>query len=95
MADLHERTHVDWTRLRHSDTVTRCPYKGTTSGYWSFDSDTASHEDIAWAYDLPTLHANRIAGLAAIYNEHVDLHVDGVLLPRPADPTRAAAEQGG
>ncbi|KUJ33899.1 uncharacterized protein (DUF427 family) [Streptomyces sp. 3212.3] len=87
-----ERMHVDWTKLRRSDTVTRCPYKGTTSGYWSFDSDTASHEDIAWAYDFPTIHANRIAGLAAFYNEHVDLYVDGVLLPRPTDPTRGPAK---
>jgi uncharacterized protein (DUF427 family) len=87
-----ERMHVDWTKLRRSDTVTRCPYKGTTSGYWSFDSDTASHEDIAWAYDFPTIHANRIAGLAAFYNEHVDLYVDGVLLPRPIDPTRGPAK---
>ncbi|MFD0137644.1 DUF427 domain-containing protein [Streptomyces sp. NPDC127159] len=86
-----ERMQVDWTKLRRSDTVTRCPYKGTTSGYWSFDSDTASHEDIVWAYDFPTVHANRIAGLAAFYNEHVDLYVDGVLLPRPTDPTRGPA----
>ncbi|MFF3252905.1 DUF427 domain-containing protein [Actinacidiphila glaucinigra] len=80
-----ERMYVDWARLRHSDTVTRCPYKGTTSGYWSFDGDTASHEDIAWGYDFPTIHANRIAGLVAFYNEHVDLYVDGHLLPKPTD----------
>ncbi|MFI2300361.1 DUF427 domain-containing protein [Actinacidiphila glaucinigra] len=80
-----ERMYVDWARLRHSDTVTRCPYKGTTSGYWSFDGGTASHEDIAWGYDFPTIHANRIAGLVAFYNEHVDLYVDGHLLPKPTD----------
>lgn len=83
-----DRTHVDWTRLRHSDTVTRCPYKGTTSSYWSFDSDVATHEDIAWAYDFPTIHANRIAGMVAFYNEHVDLYADGTLLPRPSDPAQ-------
>ncbi|WP_405689625.1 DUF427 domain-containing protein [Streptomyces sp. NBC_01185] len=79
-----DRVHVDLAGLRHSDTVTRCPYKGTTSGYWSFDSDAAAHQDIAWAYDFPTVHVNRIAGLVAFYNEHVDLYVDGELLPRPA-----------
>ncbi|MEV7141645.1 DUF427 domain-containing protein [Streptomyces tauricus] len=84
-----DRTHIDWSRLRHSDTVTRCPYKGTTSAYWSFDSDTAAHEDIAWSYDFPTIHANRIAGLTAFYNEHVDLYVDGVLLSSLADSTGA------
>lgn len=87
-----DRTAIDWTRLRPSDTLTRCPYKGTTSGYWSFDSDIASHEDIAWMYDFPTIHANRIAGLAAFYNEHVDLYVDGSLLPRPVDPARTASD---
>lgn len=79
-----DRLHVDRTRLRHSRTVTRCPYKGTTSGYWSFDSDAATHADIAWAYDFPTLHVNRIAGMVAFYNERVDLYVDGTLLPRPS-----------
>ncbi|MFI2780316.1 DUF427 domain-containing protein [Streptomyces sp. ALB3] len=77
-----DRTHVDLARLRHSGTVTRCPYKGTTSGYWSFDSDIAAHEDIAWAYDFPTVHVSRIAGLIAFYNERVDLYVDGTALPR-------------
>ncbi|WP_399894939.1 DUF427 domain-containing protein [Streptomyces sp. BBFR51] len=80
-----DRTHIHWARLRHSDTVTRCPYKGTTSSYWSFDSETASHEDIAWTYDFPTIHANRIAGMSAFYNEHVDLYIDGDLLPKPPD----------
>ncbi|MBH5129875.1 MULTISPECIES: DUF427 domain-containing protein [unclassified Streptomyces] len=84
--------NIDWTRLRHSDTVTRCPYKGTTSDYWSFDGDTGAHEDIAWTYDFPTIHANRIAGLTAFYNEHVDLYVDGSLLPRPVDSTRVASD---
>lgn len=78
-----DRAHVDWARLRRTGTVTRCPYKGTTSGYWSFDGSTAAHEDIAWAYDFPTIHANRIAGLTAFYNEHVDLFVDGEPLPKP------------
>lgn len=74
--------HIDWSRLRHSDTVTRCPYKGTTSDYWSFDGVTGPHTDIAWTYDFPTIHANRIAGTTAFYNEHVDLYVDGTRLPK-------------
>ncbi|MFD8612137.1 DUF427 domain-containing protein [Streptomyces sp. NPDC059631] len=79
-----DHTHIDWTRLRASGTVTGCPYKGTTSGYWSFDGPAGAHEDIAWAYDFPTVQVHRIAGLVAFYNEHVDLYVDGTLLPRPA-----------
>ncbi|MFI1440557.1 DUF427 domain-containing protein [Streptomyces fructofermentans] len=83
-----DRTHIRWSRLRHSDTVTRCAYKGTTSAYWSFDSDIASHQDIAWGYDFPTMQANRIAGLTTFYNDRVDLYVDGDLLPGSSDPTR-------
>ena len=33
-----DRTDVDWTHLVPSDTKTSCPYKGTTSGYWSVDT---------------------------------------------------------
>jgi uncharacterized protein (DUF427 family) len=84
-----DRTHVDWSRLRHSDTVSQCPYKGTTSGYWSFDNGTARYEDIAWAYDFPTVQAHRVAGLTAFYNEQVDLYVDGVLLPTLAEGSSA------
>jgi uncharacterized protein (DUF427 family) len=73
--------------------VTHCPYKGTTSDYWSFDGETGPHEDIAWAYDFPTIHANRIAGLVAFYNEHVDLSIDGVLLPRPGDLSSGAVPE--
>ncbi|WP_447035471.1 DUF427 domain-containing protein [Streptomyces sp. DSM 118878] len=86
-----DHTTIAWSRLRHSDAVTRCPYKGTTSGYWSFDSGAAFHEDIAWTFDFPTIHANRIAGLTAFDNEHVDLYIDDFLLPQPADATQATA----
>ncbi|MFD4258936.1 DUF427 domain-containing protein [Streptomyces sp. NPDC058534] len=72
-----DRAYVDWTRLLPSDTVTRCPYKGTTSGYWSLRSDPEAHPDIVWAYDFPTAQVHRIAGLVAFYGEQVDLQVDG------------------
>ncbi|MFJ4466971.1 DUF427 domain-containing protein [Streptomyces sp. NPDC089424] len=87
--------HVDLTRLRASETVTSCPYKGTTSGYWSFDGELATHEDIAWSYDFPTAQVPRIAGLIAFYNEHVDLHVDGAPLPRSTEPPPTAASRRG
>jgi uncharacterized protein (DUF427 family) len=82
-----DRVHVDWTRMAATDTVTACPYKGTTSGYWSVRTDTAVHRDLAWAYDFPTRQLAPIAGLVAFYNEHVDLFVDGGRLPRP-EPLR-------
>ncbi|MFE0204393.1 DUF427 domain-containing protein [Streptomyces sp. NPDC058985] len=75
-----DRAYVDWTRLLPSDTVTRCPYKGTTSGYWSLRSDPGAHPDLVWAYDFPTAQVQRIAGLVAFYGEQVGLRVDG----RPA-----------
>ncbi|MGW4518087.1 DUF427 domain-containing protein [Streptomyces sp. NPDC004393] len=84
-----ERAYVDWTRLRPSETVTACPYKGRTSGYWSFVSGAAAHDNVVWAYDFPTVSCAAIAGRVAFYNEHVDLYLDGVLLPRPTALSRA------
>ncbi|MCX5317912.1 hypothetical protein [Streptomyces sp. NBC_00154] len=42
------------------------------------------------AYDFPTSHANRIAGMVAYCNERVGLHTDGTLLPRPTESTPTA-----
>lgn len=78
-----DRLDVDLTRLRPSDTVTSCPYKGTTSAYWSADVDGHLTPDLAWAYDFPTRQLLPIAGLVAFYNEKVDLTVDGTRLERP------------
>jgi uncharacterized protein (DUF427 family) len=77
------RAEVDFTHLTPSDTVTACPYKGTTSGYWTARLDGASHADIAWTYDFPTRQLLPIAGLIAFYNEKVDTFLDGRLLARP------------
>ena len=76
------RTEVDFGRLTPSDTVTQCPYKGRTSGYWS----VGERVDLAWAYDFPTPALAPIAGLVCFYNEKVDLTVDGELQPRPDTP---------
>ena len=80
------RTEVDFTHFVASDTVTACPYKGTTSGYWSVRIGDAVHPDLAWAYDFPTRELAPIAGLVAFYNEHVDVFVDGEQLERPTTP---------
>ena len=69
-----------------SDTVTACPYKGTTSGYWSVRIGEPLHPDLAWAYDFPTRQLLPIAGLIAFYNEKVDIILDGERLERPHDP---------
>jgi uncharacterized protein (DUF427 family) len=77
------RTDVNFEHLQATDTVTDCPYKGRTSGYWSVVSGEAVHADLAWAYDFPTRELLPIAGLIAFYNERVDIVLDGERLPRP------------
>ncbi len=79
-----DRLDVHFEYLRPSDTLTACPYKGTTSGYWSVAVGGRLEPDLAWAYDFPTRQLLPIAGLVAFYNEKVDLVVDGAPLERPA-----------
>ncbi len=81
-----ERTAVDFTHLRPSDTVTACPYKGRTSGYWSVDVGGEVHPDLAWTYDFPTRQLLPIAGMIAFYDEKMDVFVDGELQPRLQTP---------
>jgi uncharacterized protein (DUF427 family) len=76
--------------LRPSDTSSKCPYKGTAA-YWSVDTSTATaggrlHTDVVWIYRAPLPESQKIAGLAAFYNERVDLYVDGVKQQRPKSP---------
>jgi uncharacterized protein (DUF427 family) len=77
-------TEVDFSHLEASDTVTACPYKGRTSGYWSVRTGGTLYEDMAWAYDFPTRELLPISGLIAFYNERVDLFVGGEAVARPS-----------
>lgn len=77
------RTEIDEAHLVPSDTVTRCPYKGTTTAYWTAEVGNRREPDVAWSYDFPTRQLLPIAGLVAFYNERVDLVVDGRRLVRP------------
>ena len=79
-----DRTDVRFGHLVPTDEVSECPYKGTTSEYWSVSVNGTVHENLAWAYDFPTRQLQPITGLVAFYNEKVDLFVDGVLLARPS-----------
>ena len=81
------RTDLDLDHLVASETVTECPYKGTTSQYWSAEVGGTRVDDIAWSYDFPTVAVAPIAGLVAFYNEKADLILDGNLLERPATGT--------
>jgi uncharacterized protein (DUF427 family) len=75
-------TDVRMNLLRPSDTQSHCPYKGTAS-YWSVDTGDAVHEDIVWIYRTPLPESQKVAGLACLYNEKVDLYLDGELQERP------------
>jgi uncharacterized protein (DUF427 family) len=77
------RTEVHFEHLVASETVTSCPYKGMTSGYWSVRLGDRVLADLAWAYDFPTRQLLPIAGLVAFYNEKVDIVIDGQRLERP------------
>ena len=78
------RTEVDFTHLVPTTTVTACPYKGRTTGYWSIRTGDTLHQDLAWAYDFPTVAMTPIAGLVSFYNEKLDIFVDGEEVPRPS-----------
>ena len=77
------RTDVRLEHLQPSTTISSCPYKGQTSGYWSLAGAEHAQGDIAWSYDFPTAAVLPIAGLIAFYNEKVDIFLDGELLERP------------
>jgi len=57
---------------------TTCPYKGTTSGYWS----TGDEEAVAWTYAETLPEVAPIAGHIAFFNERVEIEVDGVVQER-------------
>lgn len=78
-----QRTDVFFSHLERSDTVTYCPYKGTTSDYWSATVGGKTHRDIAWSYAYPNVAVAAIAGLVAFYDERVDTFLDGVPVIRP------------
>jgi uncharacterized protein (DUF427 family) len=69
-------------RLVPSATVSHCPYKGSAN-YWSVDVNGQQHDDFVWIYRSPLPESQKVAGLAAFYNERVDLYIDGELQDRP------------
>jgi uncharacterized protein (DUF427 family) len=77
------RTDLNFDYLVSTLTVTACPYKGKTSGYWSVRVGDETYPDLAWAYDFPTRQLLPIAGLISFYNEKVDVFLGKDLLTRP------------
>ena len=81
-----DKSAVDFSRLTATATITECPYKGRTTGYWSVRTGEREYADLAWCYDFPTRQLLPIAGLVAFYNEQIDLVVDGQSMGRPVTP---------
>jgi uncharacterized protein (DUF427 family) len=75
-------TDVRTELLRPSDSVSHCPYKGTAA-YWSVDTGTNVHKDVVWIYRAPLPESQKVAGLAAFYDEKVDVFVDDVHQRQP------------
>jgi uncharacterized protein (DUF427 family) len=78
--------------LKPSETITRCPYKGTAS-YYSVKLEDGG-KDLVWYYEQPLDEVGRIKGLVCFFNEKVDLELDGELQQRPDSPwsTRVKSE---
>ena len=72
-----DKTAIDWSLLDASDTETECPYKGTTSGYWTARVGATVAEDVAWGYDFPTRQLQPVTGLVGFYDEKLDVYLDG------------------
>jgi len=68
-----------------SDTQTHCPYKGT-AGYFNLQVNGVEHKDLVWFYRAPLPESQKIAGLVCLYNEKVDIYLDGELQERPKSP---------
>ncbi len=75
-------TDIRTDLLRPSATQTSCPYKGTAS-YWSVDAGSGLHKDIVWIYRTPLPESQKVAGLAAFYDERVDVFINGERQDRP------------
>lgn len=68
--------------LRPSDFHTQCAYKGQAS-YYSVETASGLHENLAWTYPEPLRGAGQIKGLVAFFDERVDTTVDGRIRARP------------
>jgi len=71
--------------LKHSETVSHCPFKGVAT-FYSVRAGGTLHQDLAWSYPDPILENPRIADLVAFFNERVDLVIDGERQRRPFTP---------
>lgn len=72
--------------LEESDTVTRCPYKGTASYYSVAGASDDAGKDLIWYYEDPMAEVGPIKGLLCFFNERVQIELDGELEECPETP---------
>ena len=60
-----------------SETVTHCPYKGSTV-YYHVRLDEREEPDLAWTYPTPRAESLPVAGHICFPAERTEVHVDGV-----------------
>ncbi|KAI6129004.1 hypothetical protein EDD16DRAFT_1546676 [Pisolithus croceorrhizus] len=70
-------TDVRLDFLRPSETTTACPYKGVANYYNVVLPNGKIHKDVVWYYRAPLAECIQITGMAAFYDEKVDVWVDG------------------
>ena len=69
--------------LDPSDTVTRCPYKGTAAYFSVRPENGETVKDLIWYYDQPLRAVDTITGRLCFFNERVEVEVDGELESQP------------
>lgn len=69
--------------VESTETLTRCPYKGTASYYAVKRENGEAVKDLIWYYDDPLRAVDQIAGRLCFFNERCDVEVDGKLEGRP------------
>ncbi len=79
------REDVRMELLEPTGLTTRCPYKGIAS-YWNVRVGQRIAQNILWSYQNPIAECPKIRGLLSVFNERVDLYVDGELQIRPITP---------
>ena len=87
-----EDVKVDLERSPHR---TYCPYKGEAS-YWSFEAGGRTIDNLLWTYEDPLEDVAALRGLLALFDEVVDVTLDGEERPRPdTDFARAMKNEFG
>ncbi|MFD4530271.1 DUF427 domain-containing protein, partial [Streptomyces sp. NPDC058470] len=76
------REDIRFDLLDPSEHSSVCPYKGTAE-YWRWHGEADLPPSIVWSYPEPLPAVGAIEGRVALYNEVVDITVDGERLDRP------------